>query len=175
MAEAQPFSSCMSTLLRVMSANNTAKGERGDQGGEVPAPAPAHPVPPPPALPGCPPHSPGWTFTRILGPVGSVARGEAEVLPRHLGASLATARGEARDTLPCSCRSPFGLAGMLPEPRGHLWRQVRGCSCPEAAGQAGEGMQGALRHRAQGPEQQRPAMPAAGHGELWRRGLESGD
>lgn len=189
MTKAQPFSSCINTLLRVISANNalqkasagTRRGKLLPQlplalrlraGGRLPAPA-------------CPDaHPTDWgdadkTVTQILGPAGNVASREAEEVPQHLGASLATAKGEAPEgssmLLPVSLWACWDAA----EPRGDLWLQVPGCSSLEVVGQAQEGRQGALpmsparRGRDQRSSDQQSPFP--GTGELWQQGLGSRD
>lgn len=133
----------MSTLLRVMSANNTAKGERGDQGGEVPVPAPAHPVPPPPALPGRPPHSPGghlpesWALWGVWrGERWRCCHGTSEHLwpqqgGRH-GTPFPAPAGLPLGSPGC-CRSPEGTCGVRSEVahvRRRWDRQGKGCREP---------------------------------------------
>lgn len=100
------------------------------------------------------------------GPRGERGEGKAEVLPQHLA---------ARDTLPCSCRAPFGPAGTLLVPRRDLWLQVPGRSCPEVAGHAGQGGREPPAQQGRERRSRDPQSPLLGMGERRWRGLQSGD
>lgn len=189
MRKAQPFSSCINTLLRVISANNALqKARAGTRRGKLPPQLPlalwlraGEGCPPQPAQMPTPQsggdaatHSPkSWALR------GMWQAGRRRSCPDISEHPWPQQRGRHVRALPCSCRSPFGLAGMLAEPRGDLWLHVPGCSSLEVVGQAQEGRQGALpmaparRGRDQRSSDQQSPLP--GTGELWQQGLESRD
>lgn len=156
---AQPFSSRVNTLLRGTSANHAPReANAGTRPGKPQLPpwlrAGGRLLRPPAQTPQTRVDR-GDTYPNRE-PCGE--RGEAEVLPWHLGASMATAKGQAWEMLfPAA-------AGMLLEPRADPWPRVLGCSCPEMLEQAGEGCREPSSWLQQGKEQ-RPAIPATGH---WR-------